>query len=219
MNKISFASVIILYVCFFAGTGSAVEADLDKAGETKESNNYKSRINLIVGELAKVSGTKYPVIIRDNIGWAEAKGNGMIVIDLTIARTQPKEIVAFLIAHEWGHLVYGSAGPKVPTTKVNKNTLHGGQGVRVNPQAIESAMVSRREEREADRYAVKFMVHIWYDVEPFVKFLVEAPDDQRLHYGLHTHDTREVRAKFIREEYQAQKQSLQKNQLKHTEKK
>jgi predicted Zn-dependent protease len=74
-------------------------------------------------------------------------------------------------------------------------------GNSISSEKIEAAMASREEEREADRFAVRFMVHAGLSVEPFVKFLLAAPDDQRLHYGLHTHDTREVRAKFIRDTY------------------
>ena len=182
------------------------------AAEDAAQNGSIATVRSITNDLTNFSGKSFPVFVRECKGWAEAREDGTIVIDLKIAREQ-KEIVAFLLAHEWGHLVLGH---------VEKNTEHRKQDVKrgnkqhnatdyqtnlINPKELGVAMFSREHEWEADRYTVKFMAHKGYAVELFVKFLLAAADDQRLHYGLHTHDTKEVRAKCIRSEYKKKLQS------------
>ena len=212
MERILILLIAVLCLPVYAAFDSQTEAVADVTGKTKTVANYHKRVNSITGELSKFSGKKYPVIIQECKGWAEARDDGMVVIDLTISRTRARDVVAFLIAHEWGHLTLGHVKKpgrlEQPVTIPDAPVIPGKvvPSSNINPYTISTAMFSRRDEREADSYAVKFMAHKKYDVESFVKFLLAVPDDQRLHYGLHTHDTREVRTEFIREKYKALKQ-------------
>ena len=186
-KNVLWALIVVLVASCFSGF----------AADDVKANEPAIIVRSITNELTSFSGKSFPVFLKECRGWAEAREDGTVVIDLKIVKEQQKETVAYLLAHEWGHLVKNAEAGKEPHAKSQRR-----KGDALNPETIGAAISSREDEREADRFAVKFMAHAGLSVEPFVKFLLAAPDDQRLHYGLHTHDTKEVRAKFIRDAHE-----------------
>ena len=70
------------------------------AGDEK-AGNPTLIIHSITDKLKHFSGRSYPVFVRPNPGWGEARADGSIVIDVKIAQKQPKEVVAYLLARKW----------------------------------------------------------------------------------------------------------------------
>jgi len=123
-----------------------------------------------------------------------------------------RDEVAFIVAHEMGHVIKGHAIDRIVTTSAvsiasRTAPVRGVLGPwlqRVGVQFLETAY-SRDQELEADRLSVRLVAAAGYDPEAAVRLLVrlaelKAPPDP-LHLGAYfsTHPTFDLRIRSIRQ--------------------
>lgn len=142
-------------------------------------NNPGSRLATIYRQLAAWSG-KRPALFpaqTGNIG--QAHHGGVILIDVS-KLTEVDSVLAFWLAHEWGHVALGHTD----------NLVHSGSiwELRALPSAREDA---------ADRYAARFLADHGYDITPAVQNLHKLPDSPRNH----SHSPSAVRARNVEQAY------------------
>ncbi|HET9621455.1 MAG TPA: hypothetical protein VFP84_08825 [Kofleriaceae bacterium] len=115
--------------------------------QTRGWGRISSRVNGVIGQLEQWSGRSFTVVPSQTGNWGQAHSGGTILFDLSSAM-QSDAVLAFRLAHEWGHEVLGH--------QPNMYNPHG------RPRLIASPT---QDEDEADVYAGRFLCSLGYDVE------------------------------------------------------
>lgn len=118
----------------------------------------ENKVDPVIAQLVEYSGESYKVIGVQTNQWGLAYAGGYILFDISSAASS-KPILAFRLAHEWGHQVLGH----------QPNLYHpdgGGWKYRVNSAATEDA---------ADNYAGHFLAKYGYSLDEVVAELNSMP--------------------------------------------
>ena len=126
---------------------------LDELGPTEV------RAYPIYEQLREYSAKDFQVVVGRTARWGESHPGGVIVLDAGTLQ-KPKEIRAFIIAHQWAHEALGHQ-PNIYAL------ASGATGFRLTPPP---------EERDADVYAGEFLRHAGYDLGPVLAYLRETSE-------------------------------------------
>lgn len=132
----------------------------------------------IYNQLKSYSGMQYPIVFLQTFNWGQAHNGGLIFIDYS-ALNKNAAILAFVMAHEWGHEALG----------------HQANIYRPNGGGWEYS-TSKEKEDAADRYAGRFLKQLGYSMYIVTSYLESIPD-----MGDDTHSTGPERAETIRRAY------------------
>ncbi len=116
-----------------------------------------ARVQRVVRALERWSGRTFPVLAAQTFSWGQAHAGGVILLDLSSAAQSPA-VLAFRLAHEWGHQALGH----------QPNAYHPGGAGRWPRGHTEL-------EDEADEYAGRFLFAGGYDVEAVKLVLARLP--------------------------------------------
>jgi len=109
-----------------------------------------ARVQRVVRALEAWSGRTFPVLAAQTFCWGQAHAGGVILLDVSSA-AQSSAVLAFRLAHEWGHQALGH---------------HAAQRARFSHTELED---------EADVYAGRFLFAGGYDVEAVKRALGRLP--------------------------------------------
>lgn len=112
----------------------------------------------IYRQLVDYSGMQFTYVLGQTYQWGQAHVGGVIVLDRSSA-VKPKDILAFMMAHEWGHEALG-----------HEPNLYHPYGQPWGFRAL-----GRSEEDAADAYAGQFLAKRDYDVCAVTRFLKSTP--------------------------------------------
>lgn len=148
-------------------------------GQVYYAYNYPKAYT-IYNQLKNYTGMDYPVLFVQTFNWGQAHNGGLIFIDYS-SLNKNVNILAFVLAHEWGHEALGHEA----------NIYHpNGSGWQCSSD--------KEKEDEADDYAGKFMAKYGYNLDVVYSYLRNLPD-----MGDDTHSTGPERAETIRSAYQS----------------
>ena len=116
----------------------------------------------IYSQLKEFSGVDYRIIPGQALEWGQAHSNGIILLS-TFTLSQDKPILAYRLAHEWGHEALGHQSNLYFTTG-------GIWEFRLSPLP---------EEDQADIYAGGFLAEYDYSLEQIIPYLGTLPDHFR----------------------------------------
>ena len=142
-----------------------------------EWSPQESPLAPIYSQLKEFSGVEYRIIPGQSVEWGQAHSGGIIILDIS-ALQRPKPILAYMLAHEWGHEALGHQSNLYPATGTMWSFRFS----------------SHREEEEADIYAGRFLAEYGYSLEQVTRFLGTLPD-----HFLQRHSTR--RAETVSQAY------------------
>ena len=109
------------------------------------------QVQLVVSQLQRYSGRSFPVQAAQNFTNGLALPDGRILLDVSSA-AQSMPVLAYRLAHEWGHQVLGHGSPFFR---------------RSSPTAAED---------QADVYAGRFVCSQGYDIDEVADELLQYPD-------------------------------------------
>ena len=157
-----------------AGAAALGATGLAKAGEYQDLETLKKdpeiwvtridqlqqRCNSMLGKLMRAAGPEWAqklqgtkINVRSHDQWMQGNATDRaITIDISVFWDAPDEVLAFAIAHELGHIALDHAGFSVPTQ-------------------------SRREELDADDFAIKLSKALGYNKAGLFKFLHQKQSD------------------------------------------
>lgn len=147
-----------------------------------EWDPFNSELADTVRQLEAYSRMSFRIVPGQSFMWGQAHNGGIILLDISSVH-KPRPIMAWKLAHEWGHEALGHAA----------NFYHpaGSQWTfRPTPTS---------KEDEADSYAGEFLAHFNYPVEPIIDYLNNLPDSG----GDLTHSSGPRRAKTVKEAYES----------------
>ena len=127
-----------------------------------EWSPQESPLAPIYSQLKEFSGVDYRIIPGQAVEWGQAHSNGIILLSLSTLRGD-KPILAYRLAHEWGHQALGHQSNLYPTTG----------------KIWEFRLSSLREEEQADIYAGGFLAEYDYSLEQIIPYLGTLPDHFR----------------------------------------
>ena len=145
--------------------------------------NSQSRVGKIYRKLVKYSGKHFPLYTAQTNQIGQAHHGGIIIIDIS-KLNEPEEILAFWLAHEWGHQDLGHQSniyQPVQKTKWEYNIL------------------PTKKEDEADAYAAKFLAEMDYDIDSVVYQLSKLPTNP----FNHSHSDGPLRALHVKKVYES----------------
>jgi hypothetical protein len=126
-------------------------------GMARLGQNY-SRAYAVYQQFQAHSGKSFPVYLAQTFQWGQAHYGGTIVLDVS-STNKAAPILAFILAHEWGHEDLGH--------QPNLYNPYGNQWrIRASPT---------QEEDEADEYAGAFLARYGYDIRVVTQFLSTLP--------------------------------------------
>ncbi|MDD5331979.1 MAG: hypothetical protein PHE43_04140 [Candidatus Nanoarchaeia archaeon] len=170
MKKVLFAFLICFVLCSFAFSQNLSEQQKYTLREMQDYfkglrffPEYNATAKNIYLQLVEHSGMQFPVFYAQTFQWGQANYGGVIVIDISIL-SKGKDILAFVLAHEWGHQALGH-GP---------NIYHQGT-------VWSYSKWPRIKEEEADEYAAEFLCDYGYDIEKVCNFLRSNPFSDPMH--------------------------------------
>lgn len=140
--------------------------------------NYK--VQKIIAELVQFSGESYRVIPGQTFQWGQAHADGWIILDISTA-TGPNDLLAFKLAHEWGHQALG-----------HQPSIYHPAG-----SAWRFKMNPTDDEDDADRYAGRFLRASGHPLAPVVAYLRALPPTP----PGDTHSSGSRRAELVTEGY------------------
>ena len=143
--------------------------------------NSNSKIAKIYRHLVKHSGKNFPVLPAQTYNGGQAHQGGIIIIDIS-KLSEPKEVLAFWLAHEWGHQDLGHTANIWQPSPVQKWKY------RVLPTA---------KEDEADEYAAEFLAKYGYSIDRVVWMISRLPSDP----NAHAYSDGPIRAKKVKATY------------------
>jgi|SRR5581483_4799310 len=112
----------------------------------------------IYQQLVEDSGMRFTVLLGQTYNWGQSHAGGVIIFDRSIA-VKSADVVAFVMAHEWGHEALGH----------QPNFYHPyGEPWRYRP-------LPTSDEDAADRYAGEFLGRHDYDIKAIARFLAQTP--------------------------------------------
>ena len=115
--------------------------------QTHGWGRISARVNRVIAQLESWSGEQFTVVPTQTFNWGQAHANGIIYFDVSSAM-QSDSVLAFRLAHEWGHEALGHQ-PNI-----------------YNPMGRARMIMSpTQDEDEADVYAGKFLCSNGYDVD------------------------------------------------------
>ena len=163
---------VVLVTCL-AGTGSLAQSSYQyqyMGWVNHQQSVHPSQIPFedrkkllrVFAQLQKYSGKIYTVYAANTNKIGIAKPGGIILMDLETMH-KPEPVLAFWLAHEWGHQDLGHA-PNAQSPI----------------QATYAAFVRRKyfptsSEDEADRYAARFLARTGIDIQPALHDLCALP--------------------------------------------
>jgi hypothetical protein len=172
-HQFRFAALGAVFLIFSAGTVVAQQRMTPWQYNAKEAQNafagfrsiqasgwgpLNARVLHVQSQLVEYSHQVYRVIPAQNFDWGSAHAGGWILLDISSA-TASDEVLAFRLAHEWGHQALGQ----------QPNFFHPmGRG-----WAFQSN--STQDEDDADTYAGKFLATYHYALEPVLRELRSMP--------------------------------------------
>lgn len=109
-------------------------------------------------QLVNYSGMQFYIRYAQTFTWGQAHNGGIILLDYS-AMAKPKAILAFIMAHEWGHEALGHAA-----------NLYNPYG-----NVWKFAKGQTEDEDAADVYAGRFLASLGYDVTVVTNFLRNLP--------------------------------------------
>ncbi len=116
----------------------------------------------IYSQLKEFSGVDYRIIPGQAVEWGQAHSNGIIMLNIS-ALQKPKPILAYRLAHEWGHEALGHQSNLYPATG----------------EIWEFRLPPLPEEDQADIYAGGFLAEYDYSLEQIIPYLGTLPDHFR----------------------------------------
>jgi len=122
------------------------------------SQEQSSNLWEIYRQLNEYSGELFPIVLGQTFQWGQAHAGGVIIFDRSIA-AKPKDVAAFVMAHEYGHQVLGH--------QPNFYKPFGSVW-RFRPSATS-------DEDAADAWAGEFLARYDYDICAVAKFLERTP--------------------------------------------
>lgn len=143
--------------------------------------NTSSRVGRIYRELVSFSGKEFALFPAQTGTIGQAHNGGIIIIDIS-KLSEPDEILAFWLAHEWGHQDLGHA------TNIYKPYQSNSWQIRELPT---------EKEDSADRYAAKFLRHEGYSIDRVLAHLESLPTSP---YD-HSHSPGWQRARIVSNAY------------------
>jgi hypothetical protein len=143
---------------------------------------YNSRYMDVVKKLESYSDKVFRVVPLQTFNGGQAHAGGLILIDIS-ALAKSETVLAYLLAHEWGHEALGHQ-PNL------YNPTGSSWKLRASPTEIED---------EADEYAGEFLAHFNYDIEPVVRYLERLPENP----ADVEHSTGSQRARRVQRAYDA----------------
>jgi hypothetical protein len=144
-------------------------------GLTNLSRNHEEAYS-IYNDLRDYSGHDYRVVYGQTFQWGQAHPGGVIILDVSTLQ-KPRDVLAFVFAHEWAHEALGHQ-PNI------YNPYGSTWKIRQWPT---------QDEDEADYYAGGFLQAKGYDVEAVTEYLRDVP----VVAGDYTHSTGVVRARTV----------------------
>src|SRR5207344_3342182 len=104
------------------------------------------------------SGMNYQFLLGQTFQWGQAHAGGIIILDRSITVKQ-KDVIAFVMAHEWGHEALG-----------HQPNLYHPMG---SPWRLRTLPTS--DEDAADEYSAEFLQKNDFDVCAVARFLRNTP--------------------------------------------
>ena len=118
-----------------------------------------ARVQKVISQLRAFSGESFSVLPAQTFNWGQAHAGGVILFDVSSA-AQADPILAFRLAHEWGHEALG-----------HQANIYNPIGSTWRPRATATQF-----EDEADVYAGRFLFANGYDVAAVERALRQYPD-------------------------------------------
>ncbi len=199
-NMIRLHSVIMLFFISVELFAQTAEQQIIYKKLNKYYNGiYKpakedSTLTDIYNQLVSYSGMQYYIYITNNFKWGHAHNRGIILIDSTIL-SKPKEVLSYVIAHEWGHVILGHQANLFNTSDNNWDF------------SISSIDI----EAEADRYAGKFLAVKDYNISVVIEFLMYLPASAKWH--THTSGTESFTNVFLKGYKSIKNTSIESNDI------
>lgn len=126
--------------------------------QTQGWGPINARVLAVEQQLIDYSGKVFRVVPGQSFQWGQAHAGGWIILDISSASAE-KPILAFRLAHEWGHEALG-----------HQPNIYQPSGspwrFRATPTADEDA---------ADEYAGKFLATYHYDLDSVTSYLRSLP--------------------------------------------
>lgn len=140
----------------------------------------KARAEQVITQLRRYSNKSFVVYPVRDLAMLSAHAGGFILLDIS-SMANDESLLAFRLAHEWGHLVLGH--------QPNISTPYG------NP--LRPRFGPTTDEDAADIYAARFLAEYGYDIEPAMldlRSMVVPPGDP--------HSNGPVRARVVQIAYE-----------------
>lgn len=148
--------------------------------QTTGWGSLNSRVTKVTTQLVKYSGQVFKVVPGQTFQWGQAHAGGWIILDISSV-SSPEPILAFRLAHEWGHEALGH----------QPNWYHpAGKQWTFRPS-------NTTAEDEADAYAGRFLARFGYPLDPVISELKSLP---KTSHG-DSHSDGVVRAKIVSDAY------------------
>ena len=140
----------------------------------------------------KKGGKLFPA--KGTIASVDEDDNLYVGVDFLAQYGEDEELIAGIIAHEWGHMM--SDLPKeVDWSNLNWDQLHA---------------IRRDEEGDADAFAGRAMFLLGVSVDPMIKFLKKNDKKRKeLKIPCHKYHNFATRAEILREAYKAEKRAME----------
>jgi len=116
------------------------------------------RVYSVYNQLRNYSAMDFPIVFLQTFNWGQAHNGGLILLDYS-AINKSNSVLAFMLAHEWGHEALGHTS----------NIYHpnGGWSYSSAPKTKEDA---------ADQYAGRFLRAYNYDINSVTYYLRNVPE-------------------------------------------
>jgi hypothetical protein len=185
LKKLLFIVVTIVSPCVLKAQSTQQQYIINEwkdyfNGVTKlPQNDYKAR--KIYQQLVQYSGMRFPIYYAQTFQWGQAHNGGVILLDYSIL-AKSEDVLAFVMAHEWGHEALG-----------HQANLYNPSG---NVWRFKKGLTE--DEDAADVYAGEFLAKYNYDISAVTKFLRNAPSGP---HGEDTHSSGSKRATIVANSY------------------
>jgi hypothetical protein len=149
--------------------------------------SLNEKVSKVTNQLIQHSGQVYRVIPGQTFQWGQAHAGGWIILDISsVSAIEP--ILAFRLAHEWGHEALGH----------QPNWYHPAGG------AWKFRPSSTTAEDQADAYAGRFLAKFGYPLDVIVAELKDLPQTS----NGDRHSDGSTRAMIVSESYKRQQSAL-----------
>ena len=122
------------------------------------TNPYNSPLSFVYKQLVEYSGVAIPIYFGQNFTKGQAHGNGIIILDISVL-SKPQPVIAFWLAHEWGHIYLG----------------HVSNFRQPYSSYWEYQSDVAEKENEADQYSYEFLYKYKYPINEIVAELNGLP--------------------------------------------